>query len=350
MSINRVDIINFLEFATKHPVLDVRSPSEYNHAHLPGAISFPIFTDHERKIIGTAYKQENRENAIKIGLEYFGKNLVTLVETAEKILTQKKSDSRQIGVHCWRGGMRSAAVAWLLDLYGFKVTLLNGGYKAYRQWVLTQLDKEYNLLILGGYTGSNKTGLLNQYGKTNSVIDLEALAKHKGSAFGNLNQEAQPGQEFFENLLAEALSKCLTNNPEAPIWLEAESQRLGSVNIPINFFKNMRKAPMVFLNVPFNTRLKFIVSDYGKHHKENLINAIVRIKKKLGGLETKTAVNFLLEDDIEGCFSILLKYYDKLYLKGQENTESASRQISQLDSDTVDPIVNTNKLIQHVKQ
>jgi tRNA 2-selenouridine synthase len=123
-------------------VLDVRSPSEFSHAHLPGAISLPLFSDEERHRIGTAYKQESREKAIKIGLEAFGRKMVAMVEAVEKITAASKHGSREVGLHCWRGGMRSAAVAWLLDLYGFKVFLLNGGYKSYRKWVLAQFQKK----------------------------------------------------------------------------------------------------------------------------------------------------------------------------------------------------------------
>ncbi|MCC6370987.1 MAG: tRNA 2-selenouridine(34) synthase MnmH [Bacteroidia bacterium] len=350
MAINRIQINDFLEFAKSHPVLDVRSPGEYEHAHIPGALSFPLFTNEERKIVGTAYKQQSRENAIKIGLDYFGKNLVSMVENAEKILKEHPSGTREIGVHCWRGGMRSAAVAWLLDLYGFKVTVLTGGYKTYRHWVLQQFEKNHTLCILGGNTGSNKTGLLNLYAKTNRVIDLEALANHKGSAFGNLNQEAQPGQEHFENLLAMQLHGFSDTRSAQAIWLEAESQRLGSVNIPFSFFIQMRQAPMVYLQVPFEARLDYIVEDYGKFEKEKLINALLRIKKKLGGLELKNAINFLLEEDTKSCFAILLKYYDKLYLKGLQNNEFKSRTITYIESDTIDAHINLQKLNAHVNQ
>src|SRR5690606_6925748 len=138
------------------PLIDVRSPAEYQHAHIPGAHSLPIFDDDERREIGTAYKQVSREDAIKIGLKAFGPKMVRMVETVEKLA----NGSREIRVHCWRGGMRSGAVGWLLDLYGFDVHLLEGGYKSYRHHVLDVLGRNYHLAILGGCTGANKTGLL----------------------------------------------------------------------------------------------------------------------------------------------------------------------------------------------
>jgi tRNA 2-selenouridine synthase len=221
-------------------------------------------------------------------------------------------------VYCWRGGMRSAGVAWLLDLYGFKVYTLVGGYKSYRNWVLKQFEKEYPFKIIGGYTGSGKTEVLHalaQQGET--VIDLEGLACHRGSAFGNLGQPQQPKQEMFENLLANALAVASANN--STIWLEDESQRIGEVNIPISIFKYMRTCRVYFLDIPFEERLNYILKGYGSFDKEKLINATIRIKKRLGGLETKNAVNYLIEDDFLGAFGILLHYYDRLYTKSMSN-------------------------------
>lgn len=343
MPISKLSIKEFLELKI---ILDVRSPGEYDHAHIPGAISLPLFTNEERKIVGTAYKQESRERAIKIGLDFFGTKTVKLIEEVEKIIAEKKT-TKEIGVHCWRGGMRSAAIAWLLDLYGFKVYLLTGGYKVYRHWVLEQFTKNYKLQILGGYTGSNKTGVIKELKKNNEeAIDLENIALHKGSAFGNLDHEPQPSQEMFENILAKELFNASSDNKK--IWVEDESQRIGLINIPLPFYQTMRQQPVIFLNIPFEERLTHIVNDYGKHGKEKIINAIMRIKKKLGGLETKTAINFLLEDDIKNCFMILLKYYDKIYLRNTYNRERTEELITQIDSSTVDAEINSKKLIQHV--
>lgn len=349
MSIHKLSIEEFLTTESYLPVLDVRSPAEYAHAHIPGAISFPIFNNEERKIIGTAYKQESREKAIKLGLDSFGRNMVRLVEEAEKILTDKKNASREVVVHCWRGGMRSAAVAWLLDLYGFKVYLISGGYKKFRAWVLNQFEKEYKLFIVGGYTGGDKTGIIHELLKKQlAVVDLEGLAAHKGSAFGGLGMPAQPSQEHFENILALELYKQSAKDPSGAIWVEGESQRIGDLNIPFAFYKNMRREPLFFMDVPFEHRLAHIVKQYGKFEKEKLINAILRIRKKLGGLEAKNAVNALLEEDVSGCFTILLKYYDKLYLKSTHSKEDGERTITPVLCTDIDPKLNTEKLLHHV--
>jgi tRNA 2-selenouridine synthase len=263
-----------------------------------------------------------------------------MVEEAEQIandfyISQKEMNApKTLLVHCWRGGMRSAAVAWLLDLYGFKVITLSGGYKQFRNWVLQQFEKSYPLQILGGFTGSGKTQVLEALkcsGKT--VINLEALAHHKGSAFGNIGMPAQPSQEQFENKLALELQKA--SAASQMIWVEDESQRIGDVNIPIVFWNQMRNQRLYFLNIPFEERLKFIVEEYGKLEKERLVNAIIRIKKRLGGLETKEAVNAMIEDRIEESFRILLKYYDKWYLKGMNNREALETLLHQIPCETV---------------
>ncbi len=271
--------------------------------------------------------------------------------------------------------MRSAGVAWLLDLYGYQVYTLQGGYKAYRGWVLEQFEKDYPIQILGGYTGSGKTEILKALAKKSEcVIDLEGLAGHKGSAFGNMGLPAQPSQEMFENKLAQALANTSSThsepnadsnttseiNPVADItnsstesiadipkptpnciWMEDESQRIGTVTIPTVLYQKMREKKVFFLDIPFESRLDYICIHYGKFPKEQLINAIIRIKKKLGGLETKTAINSLVEDDVRESFRVLLHYYDKLYGKGLErNRENPSSQVTRIEAPVVDDQAN----------
>ena len=370
--IQKVTIEEFLKLAKQYPVLDVRSPGEHAHAHIPTAHSLPLFTDEERKQVGTAYKQQSREAAIKIGLDYFGVKMRKMVEEVEgisnlelgkqeisKIDTQFPiPNSQSLLLHCWRGGMRSAAIAWLLDMYGFKVYLLAGGYKAYRKWVLAQFEKEYNLNIIGGYTGTGKTLLVHELIKQNkTVIDLERLANHKGSAFGAIENMPQPGQEMFENLLAAELAdvRCslteqnssTTNNGQRTtvIYLEDESQRIGNLQIPMPLWYTMRKSPVFFIDIPFDERLDYITAEYGKQKKETLLEAILRIQKRLGGLETKNALRFLAEDNYRECFRILLSYYDKWYYKGLHNRENISNLLNKIPCTSVDTKTNTQKIL-----
>ena len=369
MAIEKITIQQFLKLSTQCPVLDLRSQGEYTHAHIPNAINVPLFTNDERKIVGTAYKQQSREIAIKLGLDFFGVKMKQIVEDVERITTEfykrnaKQKDSVPplgggggILLHCWRGGMRSAAVAWLLDMYGFKVYTLTGGYKAYRNWVLQQVALPYNFTIIGGFTGSGKTEVLHQLKKEDKIIiDLEALANHKGSAFGNMG--TQPSQEMFENVLSKSLYdiSCTKNDenltstnyqPQTPcIYIEDESQRIGNLQIPSNIWLQMRKSTILFLEIPFEERLDFITAEYGKLNKETLVNAIIRIQKRLGGLETKNAINHLLENNTKESFRILLTYYDKWYLKGLNNRENLSAFLNKIPCKSVDCILNSKNIL-----
>ena len=329
MAIEKIDIETFLTLSKNIPVFDVRSPAEYNHAHIPDAISLPLFSDEERKVVGTLYKQKSRQDAIKAGLDFFGVKMKTMVEEVEAVLKKKKievnnDDNPPLIVHCWRGGMRSAGVAWLLDLYGFKVFTLVGGYKSYRKWALNQFEKKYPLTVVGGFTGSGKTEIIQALiNKNIPAIDLEAIAGHRGSAFGNIGLPKPPSQEQFENTLALVLHNVSVHATEnlSPIWIEDESQRLGDINIPKAFWDQMRYVKLYFLDLPFEERLIHTVKLYGKLDKMKMIGAIIRIKKRLGGLEAKEAVSAFMEDRLEDCFRILLKYYDRQYTKGMETRE-----------------------------
>jgi tRNA 2-selenouridine synthase len=343
MAIEKIHIEKFLELAKQHLVLDVRSPGEYKHAHIPGAYSLPLFTDEERKIVGTAYKQESREQAIKIGLDFFGVKMRKMVEEAEAL------NNKTVLVHCWRGGMRSAGVAWLLDLYGVKVYTLIGGYKKFRSYVLETFNLPFQFNILGGYTGSGKTELLKTLKEQGEIIiDLEGIASHKGSAFGNIGLPEQPGQEMFENLLSCQLrgDGCQPNSQypttgtrqlTPTIWLEDESQRIGQVNIPHELWKKMRQSPVYFLDIPFEERLKHIVQEYGELDLKKVTDAIDRISKKLGNLNAKTAILLLKEGKITESFDILLKYYDKHYFKSLHNREGINSLLHTIECKSVIP-------------
>ena len=334
MPIQKITISEFLDLAKINLLLDVRSPSEYAHAHIPKAKNLPLFNDEERKIVGTNYKQQSREDAIKIGLDFFGTKMRSLVETVEQLLAEnKKETSKTVLIHCWRGGMRSAGVAWLLDLYGFKVYTLVGGYKTFRNYITEQFAMPYNFNIIGGYTGSGKTYIIEALKKAGkATLDLEGLANHKGSALGAIGMPKQPTQEMFENLLGLEL---VANEITETTFLEDESQRIGLVMIPNPLWINMRKSKVFFIDIPFEERLNYLVVEYGSLKKEELVNAGIRIQKRLGGLETKNYINFLLENNFKEAFSILLKYYDKHYTKGLHIRENAKELINFIQAEKV---------------
>ncbi len=218
-----------------HRLVDVRTPSEFAKGHIPGAVNIPLFSDEDRARIGTTYKQENPEQAFDLGLELLGPKLAQLVRQFRESAAED-----ELVVHCWRGGMRSQSVASLLQMSGMKVSFLSGGYKAYRQWVTGTLAKPCRLLVLGGYTGSGKTMLLHRLREAGEqVIDLEGLAKHKGSAFGNLDDHEQPSNEQFENALAGQLQQI---DPERIVWVEDESRMVGRVFLRDEWFGQMQQA------------------------------------------------------------------------------------------------------------
>jgi tRNA 2-selenouridine synthase len=331
MQVHSIDITDLLKVSRSQPLFDVRSPSEFRHAHIPGSINIPLFTDEERAVIGTLYKQKGRQEAVLRGLDFFGpkmKSLIHQVDSAINIQEIGSLPESPMVLHCWRGGMRSASVAWLMNLYGFQVSTLHGGYKNFRKWVIDYLTQPFAFKILGGYTGSLKTRILRcMREKTLSrVLDLEDLASHRGSAFGGYGLPEQPSQEMFENLVAYEIHRQLSSEGEinqtkghSAIWIEDESQRIGRVNIPIALWNHMRTRPVYFLDLPFQERLENIIMEYGRIERDLLIGSIDRISKRLGGLEANTCRNLLMEGDIRGAFSILLKYYDKTYDKALKN-------------------------------
>jgi tRNA 2-selenouridine synthase len=355
MAVQKIDIDNFIietsasigSSLRSSITIDVRSPAEFEHAHIPHALNLPLFDNEQRALIGTTYKKQSREAAIKVGLPLFGNKMLPMIETVEAWIKdrQKENDLTKptIYVHCWRGGMRSAAVAWLLDLYGYKVIQLTGGYKAYRNWVLAQFTIPYSLKVLGGYTGSGKTEILHALQEKNyAVIDLEGLAHHKGSAYGAIGQLPQPSQEMFENIVAEKLLE--VNKKQKSIWIEDESQRIGTVLIPTPLFHLMRNSTCYFMTIPFEQRLNFIVEGYGSFDQKSLIEATMRIQKRLGGLETKTAIDFITAGALKEAFSILLKYYDKWYEKNAKNEVLPTIELIPVSSETVDPVHNASLL------
>jgi tRNA 2-selenouridine synthase len=207
-------------------------------------------------------------------------------------------------------------MAWLLESAGFEVYLLEGGYKAYRREVLDNCPIPENLRIIGGFTGSRKTEILCKLAaKGQNILDLEALANHKGSAFGNLGQPAQPRQEQFENLV---FSQLLKHPPGEILWLEDESKAIGKLRVPDGLHDAMRHSRVLFLDRSREERLAHIASSYGKETIEELKAGMQRIGKRLGGQALTQALEALDQGEIKEAASISLFYYDKAYRFGLE--------------------------------
>lgn len=327
----------FLLLKDEVPVLDVRSPGEYAHGHIPGAISFPLFSDEERAVVGTAYKQQGRDIAFELGLRFVGPKMEDFVKSARKIAR----DGR-LGVHCWRGGQRSGAMAWLLRQAGLDVQTLDGGYKAYRQCVLDGFgEADLQIVIVGGSTGSGKTKILHALKNAGEqIIDLEGIAHHKGSAFGFIGELPQPTVEQFENNLYEAIRN---TSPARKVWLENESRSIGRVYIPDAFWAKMKKAPLMNVRIPLEARVNNLLEDYVLTDKADLEIAFRRIEKKLGGLKLKQAIEFLELGEYEPAARIALEYYDKTYQYGLETNPSPD--IRMLEFDHGDPVKIAKALI-----
>jgi tRNA 2-selenouridine synthase len=284
----------------------VRAPAEYERGHIPGAVNLPVFDDQERARVGTAYKQRSKAEAMEIGLDIVGPKMSGFVKSAKEIAVEG-----EVLIHCWRGGMRSASMGWLLETSGLKVTLLTGGYKAYRNHVREHLASGRRFVILGGFTGSGKTRWIRELSQSGEpVVDLEHLANHRGSVFGGIGLGDQPTNEQFENDLFAELGKY---DKEVMIWLEDESRSIGSIFMPEPFYLAMKAAPLIRIRVTDDLRVRVILDEYAALGKEALGSAIRRISKRLGGLVTQQCMDFLEQDDYESVVRLLLPYYDKTY-------------------------------------
>ena len=287
-----------------------------------------LFTNEERARVGTIYKQDGHHAAVLEGLRIVGPKMASIVEQALEI-----APDRNLKVHCWRGGMRSGSVGWLLRQAGFTVEVLHGGYKAYRQFVLNELAIPRNFIILGGPTGSGKTHVLKALQKLGEqVIDLEGLANHKGSAFGALGEKAQPSIEQFENQLHEIITEM---DGAKRIWLEDESRKIGLVYIQDHLWFQMRDAPMIQIELPLSERLDFLVQEYGKFPIQDLADSILKIGKRLGGQNVKACMECLESGDLHKVAEITLNYYDQSYAYGQSSRDKA--RISIVHFDTLEP-------------
>ncbi|MDL2267542.1 tRNA 2-selenouridine(34) synthase MnmH [Desulfovibrio sp. OttesenSCG-928-G15] len=295
------------------PLIDARSPGEFFQGHIPGAVNVPLFDDDERTVVGTLYKQKSRESALLAGYGFIGKRM----ESLGRELLELAGERKELVFVCARGGMRSESLAWLAATLDIQCHVLFGGYKVFRRFVLEYLEQPFNLCALGGKTGSGKTDVLRALPRHGGqAVDLEWLARHRGSAFGSLPDYPQPSTEHFENRLALALYNC---RPDEPIWIEDECENLGTVNVPRAFFRTLRAAPLVLLQVSHNARLTRVLREYGNMPHEDIAACLGRIQKRLGGLVYKQALAFLEEGNLTAVAEILLGYYDKAYTRQIEN-------------------------------
>ena len=313
-------IDDFLLHSKDGVIIDVRTPAEFSDGHIPSAINIPLFSDEERAIVGTIYKKQSKEKAIEKGLDFVGVKLGHFVRIINKMLRkQGLSKETKLLLYCWRGGMRSNSMAWLFTTAGFNVEVLKGGYKAYRASFLEKItNNHWQYIILGGPTGCGKTYILNALKEQGEqVVDLEGLARHRGSAFGQFgHNDPQPTSEQFANQL---YSELLILNPEKPIWCEGESMSIGRVFMPQEFYNAIQRSEMIHFDMPTDIRLDTIMGDYGDCPAEILEKCFENISKRLGYNNAKEAIDLVALGEIKKAAAIALVYYDKAYFHSLEN-------------------------------
>ncbi len=299
-------------------MIDVRAPKEFAKGHIAGAINIPLFKDEERAEVGTLYKQKGRNDAFLKGLEIVGPKMEGFVRQL-----QNQGQTNKVLVHCWRGGMRSQSMAMLWQMAGFEVNVLQGGYKAYRQQVQATFAQKWDLRMIGGSTGCGKTEILKSLRELGQqVLDLEAVANHRGSAFGGIGLEKQPSVEQFENDCYEILRQYDT---QKPLWVEDESHSIGTVYIPSPFWEQMKVAPTYVLDIPFSLRAERLIKEYGSYPKEDVSKALGKIKKRLGGKSYQDALAAVEADDPNKLISLTLAYYDKAYRYALSKRKSSAK-------------------------
>jgi len=242
-------------------ILDARSPSEFAEDHLPGAVNWPVLDDEQRRVVGTLYVQSGPLPARKLGAAMVARNIA---DHLDRWIADKPRDWQPL-VYCWRGGQRSGSLAWFLDQIGFRTTRLDGGYKAFRAVVrqdLTQWPARFDLQVLAGRTGSGKTRLLHALAAAGGqVLDLEALAAHRGSILGNLPGRPQPSQKRFDTLLWSALRAL---DPARPVFVESESKRIGRIQLPDALMDRLHHhARVLRVEMPDAARVRLLLQDYG---------------------------------------------------------------------------------------
>lgn len=304
--IKEIEWNDFLTLRSTIPVVDVRSQNEFVAGHIANAVNIPLLNNEERVAVGTDYKQKGKKEAIRTGFRLVGPRINQIVDAAEEVAI-----NNELITHCWRGGMRSSNFSQFVGMAGINTYVLKGGYKTYRQKAQEFFKRPYKIILISGCTGSGKTEvLLKLKEQGEQVIDLEGMANHKGSAFGGLMMPPQPTTEQFENNLFEQLNSF---DIFKPVWVEDESIAVGRIFLPNDFWVNMRQSAVVMLDVDKATRVQRLVNEYGHADREQFLEAMKRITKKLGGQHYKEAKEKLEQGEMHNVMEILLTYYDKAY-------------------------------------
>lgn len=317
-------------------IIDVRSPSEFALDHLPGAINCPVLDDEQRIKVGTMYKQVNAFEAKKVGAALVARNIALHIETR---FLDKPRDWKPL-VYCWRGGNRSGSMAHIMAKIGWPVVQLDGGYKAYRNYVNGALEvaPALSFRVICGTTGSGKSRLLEVLDADGAqVLDLEQLAAHRGSVLGNLPSQPQPTQKAFETMLWERLRKF---DPARPVFVESESKKVGQLRVPAALMDTMRAAPCISLQLSRANRVRLLMEDYAHFTQDPAtLNAQLDCLVGLHGhdkikrwheLANAGQMELLVEE-------LLAEHYDPAYLRSIDRNFVQFNQAQVLELDDITP-------------
>jgi tRNA 2-selenouridine synthase len=302
----------------KHVLIDVRSPEEFSHATIPGALNIPIFSDEERKVIGTIYVQESVEKAKRIGIEAASKNLPFIYNEIDKL----KNDYNTFILFCARGGMRSSSLVSLFMSLGINAFKLRGGYKGYRNYInkiLPETVKDIEFVVIHGNTGVGKTNILkNLSEKGFDTLDLEGCANHRGSLLGSVGLGKENAQKQFESLVYESLKKRKSNL----VFVEGESKRIGNIIIPEYIYTCMEKGKHINTWADISIRVKNIMMDYVKDDNTELIEALKKLEKYVSSKNINKYISDIQEHKYEAVIGeLMIKYYDPMYENKKYNYE-----------------------------
>lgn len=296
-------------------IIDVRTPAEFAEDHIPGAINCPVLSDEERITVGTLYKQVSPFEARKVGAALIAKNIAHHLQT--RFHAHPKSWRPLI--YCWRGGQRSGAMSIILAQVGWAAHKLEGGYKTYRRDVLDKLEalpQRFTFRVVCGPTGSGKSHLLNALADTNhQVLDLEMLARHRGSVLGRLPEQPQPSQKWFDSALLQTLQKF---DPDRPVYVEAESSKIGLITLPPALIAAMHAGTCLLVETPLATRVAGLLEDY-RHYTENpeiFIEHLKPLYRFHGAKQLEHWGSLIHQGDFETMVAELLTlHYDPSYFR-----------------------------------
>jgi len=307
-----IDVNEAIDSMAHLPLIDLRSPGEYLEATMPGATNIPLLDNIERSLVGKTYKQQGSNNAREMAMEILALRLPTFIKSC-----QKKTPGKEVVVFCWRGGERSRFAGSVLDAMGFRVHRINGGFKAYRRYVVEYFNREVldsRAVVLHGLTGVGKTDILLELKQLGMpIIDLEGLANHRGSVFGRIGQNGSPTQKMFESLIEHELRQVKGDF----FLVECESRKIGMLFIPNSVINTMKAGCRILLYSTVSSRIERIKRDYFTGEERNLEalqEAITRLTKYLGKDKVNELNQMLFNGNVTDVIEYLLvKYYDPLY-------------------------------------